>query len=231
MGKRLSRPDEVQLSADSSHATTPGTPTPFCAGGSDPHGEPSISPDRRDRRLALFPSLVRARHPHRLAPSSASMPASFPGRTPSRGGGGRGGAEGPWTNIFASGEQIPPLSRIPVQGRGARRFRTRQRRHLAGRQHLEIGDGARRGRRVRGPRDAAVAKAAEVGAAAACMGRAGLNGAKRFLSITSRRQLPEEFTDILAAKVGDPMDESVGLGPPTARWAHATTSPRRSSGR
>lgn len=130
-----------------------------------------------------------------------------------------GAPKGAWTNIFASGEQIASLVEDDrVQGVAltgsekagsivaslAGKYLKKSVMELGGADVFAVLD------------DADVDKAAEVGAAARLYGAGQVcNGAKRFLvheKIVD--SFLEKFTTILAGiKIGDPMDESVGLGP------------------
>jgi len=130
-----------------------------------------------------------------------------------------GAPKGTWTNIFATGEQIATLvADDRVQGvaltgseKAGSIVASQAGKHLK-KSVMELG-----GADVFAVLDDAdVAKAAEAGAAARLYGAGQVcNGAKRFLiqeKIADR--FLKKFTDILAGiKIGDPMDESVGLGP------------------
>jgi succinate-semialdehyde dehydrogenase/glutarate-semialdehyde dehydrogenase len=130
-----------------------------------------------------------------------------------------GAPTGAWTNIFASSEQIAMLiADDRVQGVAltgseragsivasqAGKYLKKSVMELGGADVFAILD------------DADVEKAAEVGAAARLFGAGQVcNGAKRFLVHEKiAGAFLEKFTAILAnTKIGDPMDESVGLGP------------------
>ncbi|WP_428662741.1 NAD-dependent succinate-semialdehyde dehydrogenase [Reyranella sp.] len=130
-----------------------------------------------------------------------------------------GAPKGTWTNIFATGEQIATLvADDRVQGvaltgseKAGSIVASQAGKHLK-KSVMELG-----GADVFAVLDDAdVDKAAEAGAAARLYGAGQVcNGAKRFLiqeKIADR--FLKKFTDILAGiKIGDPMDESVGLGP------------------
>jgi succinate-semialdehyde dehydrogenase/glutarate-semialdehyde dehydrogenase len=130
-----------------------------------------------------------------------------------------GAPNGAWTNIFASGEQIAALVEDDrVQGVAltgsekagsivasqAGKYLKKSVMELGGADVFAVLD------------DADVDKAAEAGAAARLYGAGQVcNGAKRFLvheKVADR--FLEKFTALLAdTRIGDPMDESVGLGP------------------
>jgi len=130
-----------------------------------------------------------------------------------------GAPRGAWTNIFASSEQIAALIEDDrVQGVAltgsekagsivasqAGKYLKKSVMELGGADVFAVLD------------DADVDKAAEVGAAARLFGAGQVcNGAKRFLVHKKiAAAFLEKFTAILAnTKIGDPMDESVGLGP------------------
>jgi succinate-semialdehyde dehydrogenase / glutarate-semialdehyde dehydrogenase len=130
-----------------------------------------------------------------------------------------GAPEGAWTNIFASSEQIATLIEDDrVQGVAltgsekagsivaaqAAKYLKKSVMELGGADVFAVLD------------DADVDKAAEIGAAARLFGAGQVcNGAKRFLV---HRKIADtflqKFTSFLATtKIGDPMDETVGLGP------------------
>jgi succinate-semialdehyde dehydrogenase / glutarate-semialdehyde dehydrogenase len=126
---------------------------------------------------------------------------------------------GAWTNIFASSEQIAALIEDDrVQGVAltgsekagsivasqAGKYLKKSVMELGGADVFAVLD------------DADIDKAAEVGATARMFGAGQVcNGAKRFLVHEKIADtFLEKFTAILAkTKIGDPMDESVGLGP------------------
>jgi succinate-semialdehyde dehydrogenase/glutarate-semialdehyde dehydrogenase len=130
-----------------------------------------------------------------------------------------GAPKGAWTNIFASSDQIAALiEEDRVQGVAltgsetagsivaaqAGKYLKKSVMELGGADLFAVLD------------DADVAKAAEVGAAARLFGAGQMcNGAKRFLVHEKiADSFLAKFTAILAnTKIGDPMDESVGLGP------------------
>ena len=130
-----------------------------------------------------------------------------------------GAPRGAWTNIFASSKQIGALiedDRVPgvaltgsekagsIVASQAGKYLKKSVMELGGADVFAVLD------------DADVHKAAEVGAAARLFGAGQVcNGAKRFLV---HRKIAdtflEKFKTILAnTKIGDPIDESVGLGP------------------
>jgi succinate-semialdehyde dehydrogenase/glutarate-semialdehyde dehydrogenase len=130
-----------------------------------------------------------------------------------------GAPKGAWTNIFASSDQIAALIEDDrVQGVAltgsekagsivaaqAGRYLKKSVIELGGADMFAVLD------------DADVVKAAEVGAAARLFGAGQVcNGAKRFLVHEKiADSFLAKFTAILAnTKIGDPMDENVGLGP------------------
>lgn len=130
-----------------------------------------------------------------------------------------GTPKGAWTNVFASSDQIATLIEDDrVQGVAltgseragsvvaaqAGKYLKKSVMELGGADVFAVLD------------DTDVDKAAEVGAAARLFGAGQVcNGAKRFLVHQKIADtFLEKFTNILAnTKIGDPMDESVGLGP------------------
>lgn len=130
-----------------------------------------------------------------------------------------GAPAGAWTNIFASPEQIASLiadDRVQavaltgsekaggVVASQAGKYLKKSVMELGGADAFIVLD------------DADVQKAAEEGAAARLFGAGQVcNGAKRFvLHANVADAFLEKFTAILAnTKIGDPLDESVGLGP------------------
>jgi len=130
-----------------------------------------------------------------------------------------GAPRGAWTNIFASGDQIATLVEDDrVQGvaltgseKAGSIVAAQAGKHLK-KSVMELG-----GADVFAVLDDAdVDKAAEAGAAARLYGAGQVcNGAKRFLVHEKIADaFLKTFTAILAAtRIGDPMDESVGLGP------------------